>query len=118
MGKKIVSILKVLALAYAVTAVLLLLAAFIMYKAGIGESRMRIFVMVIYGIVTIFSGFVYGRTKGGRRLFNGCLMGVLYFAVLTVISVAVNHGFCQDLKKAAISMAVCVVGGAIGGIMS
>lgn len=118
MGKKIVSILKVLVLSYVITAVLLLLAAFVMYKAGIGESRMRIFVMVIYGIVTIISGFVYGRTRGGRRLFNGCLIGLLYFAVLTVISCIVNHGFYDDMKKAAISMIICIAGGAIGGIMS
>lgn len=118
LGKKITSILKVLVLAYVVTAVLLLLGAFIMYKAGIGESRMRIFVMVIYGIVTIISGFVYGRIRGGRRLLNGCLIGLIYFAVLMVISLIVNHGSCQDLKKAAISMTVCIVGGAIGGVMS
>lgn len=118
MGRKIASILKVLVLSYAVTAVLLLLAAFIMYKAGLGESRMRIFVMVIYGIVTIISGLVYGKIRGGKRLINGCLMGLLYFAVLTVISCIVNHGFFDDIKKAVISMIVCIAGGAIGGIMS
>lgn len=118
MGKKLLSVFKVLTLAYAVTGVLLLLAAFIMYKAGLGESQMRIFIMVIYGIATIVAGFSFGKAKGGKRLPMGALIGLLYFVFLTVVSCVVNRGFYEDTPKAILSLVICIVGGILGGVMS
>ena len=117
LGKKLVMLGKALILAYIVTALLILLASFIMYKAGMGENQMRIFVMVIYGIASIASGFAYGKARNERRLLSGCIAGILYFAVLVIISAIVNHGFSMDLKKGIISFSICVIGGAVGGIM-
>lgn len=118
LGKKITVLLKTLLLAYIVTAVLLFISAFIIYKAGFDQSRMRIFVMVIYGVASIVAGVVCGKASGGKRLLNGCLAGIMYFAVLLVISSIANHGFNMDVKKSLISFSICVIGGAVGGIMS
>lgn len=118
MGKKLLSVFKVLILAYVVTGLLLLLAAFIMYKAGLGEGQMRIFIMVIYGISTIVAGFSFGKAKGGKRLPLGALIGVLYFVFLTIVSCIVNRGFYDEMPRAVLSLVICIVGGIIGGIMS
>ncbi len=117
MGKKIVLAFKVLILSYVITAVLLFLSAFLMYKIGIGESTMRVFVMVIYGIATFTAGLTYVKAKKNRKLLNGAFMGIMYFVILTIVSLAVNHALYGDMKKAAISLCVCVVGGIMGGMM-
>ncbi len=118
MGKKAASIFKVLILSYVITGVLLLLAAFLMYKLRLGQGQMRIFVMVIYGISTIVAGFAYGKAKQQKRLLNGAVIGVLYFVFLTIVSLVINKGIYDDLKKAAISLIICLLGGILGGIMS
>ena len=45
-------------------------------------------------------------------------IGVLYFAVLLLISCIANGGFESGLGKNMISLAICMVGGIIGGIIS
>lgn len=118
MGKKAASVFKVLILSYVITGVLLLLAAFLMYKLRLGEGQMRIFVMVIYGISTIVAGFAYGKVKQEKRLLNGVVIGALYFVFLLFVSLIINKGIYDDIKKAVISFIICVLGGILGGIMS
>ena len=118
MGKKIFTILKVLVLAYVLTGLLMLLSAFIMYKLKLSSEHSRLFVMVIYGIVTIVAGLLYGKIKEKRRLLNGGFMGLIYFVVLLVVSLAVNNGFTDSLQSNIISIIICVAGGSIGGIIS
>lgn len=118
MGKKILTVLKVLVLSYVLTGLLMLLLAFIMYKLKLSSEYSRLFVMVIYGIVTIVSGLLYGKIKEKRRLLNGAFMGLVYFTVLLVVSMAVNKGFTDTLQSNIISLIICVAGGSIGGIIS
>ncbi len=118
MSKKIFTVLKVLIIAYILTGVLLLIAALLMYKLGLVESQVRLFIMVIYGVSNIVAGLIYCKIKGGRRVLNGALIGVLYYALLSIVSFIVNHGFYDDIKKAVISLVICVTGGILGGIMS
>lgn len=118
MGKKILSILKVLCLAYVLTAVLMLLSAFLMYKLKLSNEQSRLFVMVIYGVTTIVSGLIYGKIKGNKRLLNGAFMGLIYFAVLLILSFVINRGFTDSMQENIISFIICVAGGSIGGIIS
>lgn len=118
MGKNILSILKVLIVAYVITGLLLLLSAFLMYKFNLGESQVRIFVMTVYGIATIVSGIIYGKIKGNKRLLNGAFIGLLYFLMLVLVSVVINKGLEDEIHEIIISMIICVAGGAIGGIIS
>ena len=118
MGNKIFTVLKVLVLAYVLTGLLMLLSAFIMYKLKLSSDHSRLFVMVIYGIVTIVAGLLYGKIKEKRRLLNGAFMGFVYFLVLLIVSMVVNKGFTDSLQSNIISMIICISGGSIGGIIS
>ena len=118
MGKKLSAIFKVLIAAYAVSAVLLLLGAFIMYKFRLGDGQMRIVIMVIYGISTIVAGIIFGKIKKQKRVLNGALIGMLYFVFLTIVSMIINKGIYDDIRKAIISFIICIAGGILGAIMS
>lgn len=118
MGKNILSVLKVLIVAYVITGLLLLLSAFLMFKLNLGEGQVRIFVMTIYGIATIVSGIIYGKIKGSKRLLNGAFIGLIYFLMLILVSAIINRGLEDEIHKIIISMIICVAGGSIGGIIS
>lgn len=118
MKKAVLSIFKSLIIAYIVTGVLLLLAALLMQKIGLKDNQVRLFVILIYGISNIVSGFIFGKMRKNRRLLNGIIIGVAYFAMLVLISAIINKGFENELGKNIISLVICILGGAIGGIMS
>ena len=48
---------KALVLAYAVTGILLLVLAFLLYKLGLGESQVNLGIMVIYILSSLLGGF-------------------------------------------------------------
>lgn len=118
MKKAVFSIFKSLIIAYIVTGVLLLLAALLMQKIGLKDNQVRLFVILIYGVSNIVSGFIFGKRRKNRRLLNGIIIGVAYFAMLVLISAIINKGFENELGKNIISLVICILGGAIGGIMS
>lgn len=118
MSKNFFSVLKALLIAYLITGALLLLCAFFMYRFQLFEGQVRLIIMVVYGVSTFAAGMIYAKIKGKRKLLSGAFMGFLYFAVLTVISMIVNRGFYDDVKRAGISFLICVVAGLLGGIMS
>lgn len=118
MKKGLFSVFKSLIAAYVVTGLLLLFTALLMQKFGLSDNQVRLFVIMIYGVSTILGGLVFGKIKKNRRFFNGMIFGILYFAVLVLVSAIVNHGFENELGKNIISFIICVLGGIIGGIMS
>ena len=118
MKRNIFGILKTLIASYVLTGILLVLSAFLMYKMQLGELQIRLFVILIYGVATIAGGFIYGKIKGCKRVLNGALIGALYFVLLILISCIANGGFESGIGKNLISLAICVVGGIIGGIIS
>lgn len=118
LGRKLTTIFKVLIAAYLISAVLLAVGAFIMYKMRLGDGQMRIVVMVIYGISSIAAGIIYGKAKKEKRVLNGALIGLLYFVFLSVVSFIINKGLYDDVKKAIISFVICITGGILGAIMS
>ena len=96
MKKAVFSIFKSLIIAYIVTGILLLLAALLMQKIGLKDNQVRLFVILL----------------------NGIIIGAVYFAMLVLISAIINKGFENELGKNIISLVICILGGAIGGIMS
>ena len=118
MKRNIFGVLKTLIASYVLTGILLVLSAFLMYKMQLGELQIRLFVILIYGVATIAGGFIYGKIRGCKRVFNGALIGALYFVLLILISCIANGGFESGIGKNMISLSICVVGGIIGGIIS
>lgn len=115
--KKIINILKVLILSYVITALLLLLGAFIMYKAGLGESMVRVITLIIYGVSTISGGLLYAKIMKSRKLLRGALIGLIYYIMLFIVSCIIRRGLPEEIARIPISVGICIIGGALGGLM-
>lgn len=111
-------ILKSLLISYLLTAGLLLLLALFLYKFSLSEKIVSISITIIYILVTFLSGFLAGKREGSRKFLWGLLMGCLYFTVLALVSMIVNHGISAFTASFFTVLALCAGSGMLGGMLS
>ena len=92
LSSRITFILKCLLISYLLTTGLLLLLSLMLYRFGLSEKIVSICIIGIYIIVTFLAGFLAGKREGNRKFLWGLLMGGLYFTILIVVSLIINHG--------------------------
>lgn len=109
---------KSLLFSYILTAALLALLAFALYKLGLSEKTVSIAITVIYVAGTFFGGFVMGKKMGSRKFLWGLLMGTVYFLVLAVVSLCAGKGNIQMGTSFFTTLALCAGGGMLGGMVS
>ena len=90
--EKAVFIIKCMLGAYILTAGLLLLLAFLLYRFGLSEKVVSICIIAVYIIVTFLAGLLAGKKEKRKKFLWGLAMGALYFGILVVVSLAVNKG--------------------------
>lgn len=107
-----------LTMAYVVTAVLLLLLAFVLFKMQPDAGKMEIGILAAY----VLSCFVGGRLCAGRnekrKFFWGLLTGILYFLLLYAISGMSDRTVQSGLLQSLTALALCAGGGMLGGMLS
>lgn len=117
MGKA-VFIIKCMLGAYILTAGLLLLLAFILYRFGLSEKVVSVCIIAIYIAVTFLAGLLAGKREGKRKFLWGLIMGVLYFGILTVVSLVVNKGIEDVAGNMLTVFFLCAGSGMLGGMVS
>ena len=113
-----VRLIKSLLAAYIVTGLLLLLLALLLYKLQLSESVVNIGIIAIYVAACFLGGFLEGKMMKTRKFLWGGAFGLLYFAVLAVISLAVGQGFSGSSSHFVTTLLLCMAGGTLGGMVS
>ena len=116
MKKNILQWGKVLAVMIAVTAILLLVLAFVFYKTNLSEKGIAIGIVVIYIIANFVGGFIIGKIKNESKYRWGILVGLMFFAMLSIISLVVTGALYGSGIRALWALMCCVGGGMIGGM--
>lgn len=111
-------ILKSLLISYLLTAGLLLLLALLLYKFSLTEKIVSLCITGIYILVTFLSGFLAGKKEGSKKFLWGLMMGCLYFLILTVVSLLVNHSISSLSASFFTVLALCAGSGMLGGMLS
>lgn len=109
---------KCLICAYLFTALLLLFLSFLLYRFQVGESVVRIGVILIYVAATFLAGFLMGRCKGQKRALWGLVAGASYFAILALLSLGLDKGAAEGANEVVTTMLLCGGGGMLGGMLS
>lgn len=111
-------ILKALIIAYLVTGVLLVALAFAMYKLGLSENTVDMGITFIYILASAVGGLVIGKSMKQRKFIWGCIVGILYVAIICVASlISVKSG--QMIAGDGVStLLLCMGGGTLGGMIS
>lgn len=111
-----IRILKALLSSYIVTGLLLLAIAGLMYRFHLNEGKIQIGIIVTYIFSCFCGGFLTGKMMKNRKFLWGVLMGFLYFAVLMLVSLAVNRELQLTATEFITSFLLCMGGGMLGGM--
>ena len=107
---------KVLVAMVAVTAILLLALSYIFYKTNLSERGIAVGIVMIYIITNFVGGFIMGKIKEKNKYKWGALVGLLFFVVLTFLSIIVTGQLYSDGIRALWAMMACIGGGVLGGM--
>ena len=116
--EKAVFVIKCMLGAYVLTAGLLLLLAFMLYRFGLSEKVVSVCIIAIYILVTFFAGLLAGKREGKRKYLWGLAMGALYFGILVVVSLVVNKGLEDVAGNMMTVFFLCAGSGALGGMIA
>lgn len=114
----IVFLLKCLLFSYVLTAGLLLLLAFMLYRFGLQEKIVNIIIILIYIAVTFCAGFLAGKKMKSRRFMWGLIMGVSYFVILLLVSLVANRSAEEVTEGVLTVFLLCAGSGMLGGMLS
>ncbi len=117
-SNRLTFILKSLLISYLFTAGLLLLLSLLLYKFSLTEKTVSLCITGIYILVTFLAGFLAGKKEGKRKFLWGLVMGCLYFLVLTLVSLIVNHGMQSLSSGFFTTFILCAGSGMLGGMLS
>lgn len=103
---------------YLVSALLLFILTFVLYRLKLKESQITPAVYALYIISCLVGGLLCGKALRSRRFFWGLLTGVLYFLALFCASILLRHGQVPEPSRMIPVLACCAAGGTVGGILS
>lgn len=117
-GTQVFQIMKALLASYIVTGILLFVVTFFLYKFEWDEQMVTAGIIVIYVVSTFVGGFILGKIKKARKFLWGLVMGVLYFALLFLISFGVYRSFDGNGTNVITTLLLCAGGGMLGGMLA
>ena len=109
---------KALLAAYVVTGILLIILALALYKFELNEGAVTAGVTAVYLISTFTGGLVVGKLAKVRRFLWGIVLGILYFALLLLVTVGIYRTFHGNRTEILVTFALCAGGGMAGGMIS
>jgi len=115
---KLLSIIKVVFITFLFSAVFLFILAFALYKFGLSADKLKLGIMLIYGLSGFIGGFIAGKTVESKKFLWGIVIGLAYFAVIFVISVVANKGLSLNYENVLIQLALCSGTGMLGGMLA
>lgn len=111
-----VRIVKALLVSYLLTGGLLLLLAGLLYRFCLDEGKIQIGIILIYIVSCFAGGFLAGKMMKSRKFLWGVLLGLLYFLIMTLVSLAVNRGLQDGTTSYFTTFLLCMGGGMLGGM--
>lgn len=113
-----VRIMKALLISYVVTGLLLFLIAGLLYRFQLDEGKVQIGIIITYILSCFTGGFLAGKMMKSRKFLWGVLLGLLYFLVMTLVSLAVNREIQSSSSGFITAFLLCMGGGMLGGMLS
>lgn len=111
-------LLKAMLVSYVVTAVLLMILALLMLKAGLTEDKVSIGIIAVYLISTFLGGRIAGKGSRSRKFMWGMFVGIGYFLILLLVTFALGRAAAASPGQLVTTFLLCFGGGMLGGMLS
>ncbi|MBQ2238168.1 MAG: TIGR04086 family membrane protein [Lachnospiraceae bacterium] len=115
---KIVEMGKALLISYLVTGVILAILSYFVFQYEIKEGIVNIMIVATYVIANFMGGFICGKRMKERKFLWGLGLGVMYTAILLVVSYALGNGGALMDKSNLTMLMLCTGGGMLGGMLA
>ena len=115
---KMMWMLKALLASYIITGIFLIVLALLLYRFELNERIVSAAIVAIYVLSTFIGGFIIGKLVRVRRFLWGMSLGVIYFALLLLITLGVYRGLNGDGSNLLTTFILCAGGGMAGGMIS
>ena len=115
---KIVEMGKALLISYLVTGVILAILSYFVFQYEIKERIVNIMIVATYVIANFMGGFICGKRMKERKFLWGLGLGVMYAAILLVVSYALGNGGALMDKSNLTMLMLCTGGGMLGGMLA
>lgn len=109
---------KALFISYVVTGIILLILAFIMYKAEPPNMFISAGVVFAYIFSAFVGGMIVGKKTQEKRFLWGIIAGVFYFSIIFAVSILMNKDIVSQLGSTVTVFITCGFGGMLGGMLS
>lgn len=109
---------KYMLLAVVLTAVLVFLTAYFMYKTNMSTTALGIFLVICYILPNFIAGWKIGKKVGKRQFLWGLFIGIGYFVLLFLISFLGNDYSVEEVRKLILIFFLCAGSGMFGGMLS
>ena len=73
-------------------------------------------IIVTYILSCFAGGFLSGKMMKNKKFLWGILVGLLYFGIMLLVSLAVNRQLDQTAANFVTTMVLCLLGGMLGGM--
>lgn len=107
---------KSLAIAYFVAGILLCIASVVLAYTNVNDNMLLSFVFAIVIVTNLIGGMILSKGIKKQGILNGIIFGIIYFLILYVISALFYNGIVFN-KTIAMYLTMCVISGAIGGVV-
>ncbi len=104
--------------AYIITAIMLFVLAFLLFKVSLSKSIIGVMITITYVLTCFVAGRMAGKQMQKRRFMWGAIMGAAYYAVLFLISVIAGQPMSEVANAMFTTLILCVGGGMLGGMLS
>lgn len=116
------AVFKTLFVMYLITAVMLVILAFLLYQLDLSEAVVKIGTIVVYVASGFVGGAVIGRQMQQKKYLWGLLAGGSYFLILLFLSLLIKRGMGMELTADPVrilaTFVLCAVSGMAGGMFS
>lgn len=100
---------------FLMTIFFLVIVAFLMLKAGLGEDAVSKIMIVGYALAPAVGGFLLGKRRKVNRFLWGLCVGSTYFVIYALLAVFTMNVAAGDILWVAVPMCL---GGMAGGMLS
>lgn len=111
-------IVKSLLVSYVLSALLLLIISFVMYKFDPPSAVISVGIVLTYIVSCFVGGFILGTAKREKRFLWGIAVGAIYFLIIFIVSLVFSKDIFGNMGSTIAVLAMCGLGGMLGGMIS
>lgn len=118
MKRNVLQVLKATIAVAVVTALMLLLLAFLLFKLDLSDGFIMAGIYITYVVACFIGGLIIGKVRGEKKYMWGMIVGLAFFVTLSIVSLIVTGELYGSGMRALGALAACVLGGAVGGMIA